>query len=161
MHLPASVTEIGEGAFQSCYNIKHITMLGYLASIEEDTFKRCDGLQAIIAPHIPLGRLGKYQTQAVMGYLTQPERYEDPKILKEYHTSCVKQAPSIRRQLIREDQAQALAVLGSLGVITAANFEQDYFRPAQEAQATACVAFLLDWKQKHIPTEMGWQNFEL
>ena len=44
MEVPASVTEIGPGAFADCPNLKHIRFLGKKTIIDETAFDGVEGL---------------------------------------------------------------------------------------------------------------------
>ncbi len=50
MDIPASVTEIGMGAFFSCENLKDVTLHEGLTDIAGDAFSGCRNLARIVIP---------------------------------------------------------------------------------------------------------------
>ena len=166
--IPEGVTEIGDWTFSNCESLTSIQIPATVTYIAESAFTGCKNLSVIIAPTIPpefwiscemyiptsleSGNWSMYQLMipAVMGYLTNSDLYQDPEIIAEYKKYISAKSYKIRQLLFRNDFAQGIAVLAEWKIITAKNFEADFLQPAMEANAVACVAYLLDWTKRNI-----------
>ena len=150
--IPEEVIAIGDGAFAGCKDLNRVTMLGQEISVGAALFDNCPRLEIIIAPYVSIWEFGWSKTvlQAAMGYLTRPELYEDCEFRWECREYVAEHTAEICPRVFRMDLAQGLEIIAELGLITEANLERDYLRPAQAAGAAGCIAFLLDWKHKHM-----------
>ena len=86
--------------------------------------------------------------QAALGYLQNRELFLDADIAAGYKKYAISQRKKLLPLIFENDLASSLAFYAEEKKITAENFEVDYLNPAKEANAEACVAYLLDWQNK-------------
>ena len=147
--LPEEVTGMDAEAFDGCVSVTSITIPGELTVVGDSIFDD-KGLRKIVAPQTPIyfwkkeGRM----LSALRGYLEQGERYAPP-ILEEYE-AWIAQREKLLPMIFHVDGVRGVMAFANHGKITAENFEEDFFQQAQRANATACVAFLLEWKNRHL-----------
>ena len=161
LYLPESVVELQDWAFDWCDRLTCVTMMGQRVWMQRYTFDHCDALETIIAPHTCLHDFWeseKVELAAVLGYLTKPELYHDLEVVALWNTYIVEH-PYLLNWVFERDLGNGLRVFDELGLITPENFESDYMRFAQMEDAVHCTAFLLDWKNRHIPqTQEAWRQ---
>lgn len=170
--IPKQVTSIWDAVFWGCDGLRCVTILGNVTCFKEAVFHGCSALEMIIAPEISVNfwrtkdlkeRGSGYTSWAIMGYLTHSHLYRNRQIIREYR-NCILglvEGKEIRTMIFQNDFAQALTWYTQHGAITAANFEKEFFQPAMEANAPACIALLLRWKNEHLCTNQIDRLFEL
>ena len=148
--MPDSVTSIGSWAFEGCTSLQGITIPDSVTSIGERAFEGCTSLQSIISPKVPFETWDSSESKraAAFGYLQNRELYLDAEIAEGYKKYAIGQRKKLLPMIFKIDMVTALAFYAEEKKITAKNFEEDYLNPAKEANAEACVAFLLDWQNK-------------
>ena len=176
--LPKQLTILYENAFYGCTGLKSATILGKVTCFKDGVFEECPALETIISPEIPvnfwrtkdLGRVRRwdwaktrYAYMALLGYMLYPEQYKNRSVASEYRNCILTMAEGweIRSMIFQQDRADLLAWYTQHGAITAINFDRDYFQPAMEANATACTALLLRWRDEHLCTNQIDRMFEL
>jgi hypothetical protein len=124
-----------------------VTIPDGMTSIGDDAFSGC---QSIIAPNgsIENGDSSEPKRTATLGYLQKRELFLDADIAEGYKKYAVGQRKKLLPLIFKNDMVTALAFYAEAKKITAKNFEEEYLNPAKEANAEACVAFLLDWQNK-------------
>ena len=162
VYIPNSVISIGRLAFGRCNGLTHIHIPESVVSIEEDILDGCYNLSVITAPTVSfqIWKNHNLDIPAAMGYLTKPELYQNPDIVAEYKRYISRKVQKLCPRLFKDDMVQGLAILASLGRITAKNLEAHFLRPAQEANATECVAYLLEWKNRNIDQKQQRKQLE-
>jgi hypothetical protein len=94
----------------------------------------------------------KNETPAAMAYLQMPDLY--PKhIAAGYQDALIARRAQLMTDFCHADLVQAMVFYAEHGQITAENFASDYFDPAMKEQATGCVAWLLEWRYKHLAAD--------
>lgn len=155
--IPASVTSVESNVFAECINMTHVTVeegAAISGKIFNDLFCDCKKPEVIVAPGIRLEELEpRFKPAAALGYLTNAHLYQDPEILSAYHRYIVSKKKQLLPYLLENDLVQGLSVLTELVKIDVDNFERDFLTPAMEANASQCVACLLEWKDNHISQE--------
>ena len=148
--IPDSVTRLNSYVFDICANLTKVHILGQLESLGDELFWWNEDL-VITAPCTSFALfLNKNLTlEPLKGYLLHPEEFQDPAIIQEYRAYIQKHWADLLSWLFQWDCPQGLSVLAETGILTAETFEETFLRPAQEAQATGCIAFLLNWKEQH------------
>ena len=158
--IPEGVAQVGDGAFVGCKNLTTVWLPQKDLTLGEGVFDNCTKLTSLIAPKIPFSAWKDQNTMmlAVLTYMSKSELYQVPEIVAEYRQYISRNVRKIRPLLFANDLAEGLSVLADLKKITAKNLEADFLQPAQEANATACVAFLLEWKNQNVsPKQMERQ----
>ena len=168
--IPESVTRIGEGAFLKCNCLSEITIPENVTDIHTSAFYGCerltvtmngapefkasdfDGVALIVAPKIPMEKFDSPMSKraAVRGYLENPTLFCDPEIAESYRKYAIRQRTKILTDVFKNDTVSALYFYAQENKIKAANFEEEYLNPAIAENATDCMAFLLDFRNKHI-----------
>ena len=90
---------------------------------------------------------------ATIGFLHATERYTLEQMAA-YGRYAASQKQKIVPVLLKTDDVQGITAYGELEKITADNFEDGFLQPALKANATQCIAYLLDWRNKHISADM-------
>ena len=175
LNLPEGLTDIGRQAFSGCSSLKNLALPASLTFIDGRAFSGCSGLNEvvipdsvteigggafcgiaenaqIVAPHIPFSAFQHADDKrcATLGFLSHFDRYKNNSGLEDYKKYANAQKKKLLPEIFRQDFPQALAFYGEEGKITAANFETEYMIPAEKANATGCIAYLLDWRNKTI-----------
>jgi hypothetical protein len=73
----------------------------------------------------------------------------DPTIRAKYINSAFHQQNRLLSEIFAQDRVSALMFYAEQQAITADNFDAEYLTPAMAANATGCMAFLLDWSNKN------------
>ena len=152
--IPASVSHIVNSVFEYCYSLTELTILGKTVETSWQTFVGCQNLKTLAAPGVSWEVLkeARLLLPAAMGYLRNPEKYTEPNAAA-YQKYIVAQRRKVLPRVISEDIVCGLEIYAQLGKITAKNVDEEYMQPAIGANATQCIAFLLDWKGKNISAE--------
>ena len=131
-------------------DLQSITIQNSVTSIDKNTFKNFISLQSIISPNLLIDVFDTpaMKRQAVFGYLQNQDLFSDADIAEGYKKYAVVQRKKLLPVIFKNDMVTALAFYAEAKKITAKNFEEEYLNPAKEANAEACVAFLLDWQNK-------------
>ncbi|MBQ9083539.1 MAG: leucine-rich repeat domain-containing protein [Clostridia bacterium] len=143
--LPAGVASIGCGAFNDCTGL----ILCIPGKPELHPEALC-GVRALIAPQIVLNNVGGNKYAAMYGFFRDASQYSDPEVYAQYSSYALHRRKDLLKLVFREDLSPAIAFYGERKKITAANFESEYMAPALAANATQCVALLLEWQKNHI-----------
>lgn len=172
--IPGSVKTIGEEAFAYSYALKSVTVEPGVERLEagcfrstgiqvlhlpesvkeigENAFHSCDRLQEFSAPGVPVSSLpgSEVKALAMVDFFTHPERYTEAGVVASFHKYLFIQKKKWLPVIFREDNVKLLTIFGDGKKITASNFEEDFYNPATSANATECLAYLLDWKNKNL-----------
>ena len=107
-------------------------------------------MQSILSPKIAIEKWddSKLKRVATLGYVQSPNSFSDADVAAAYKKYAIGQRKKLLPDIFRNDIVTALAFYAEEKKITAKNFEAEYLNPAKEANAEACVAFLLDWQNK-------------
>jgi len=152
VRVPESVTYIGHYAFSECQKLEFVAIMGRSVSFGTDLFEN-SGEPPIIAPNIPVDNLknAKMLFQGACGYLREPECYQDEQTVAAYRKYIFSQKKKILPYIFAADLVYGVVEFATAGKITAKNFETDFLQPAMAAEASQCVAYLLEWGNKNIP----------
>jgi hypothetical protein len=114
-------------------------------------FYCCENLQSILSPKNPIESWASSELKrmSTLGYLQKRELFIDAEIAACYKKYAIGQRKKLLPMIFKNDMVTALAFYAEAKKITAKNFEEDYLNPAREANAEACVAFLLDRQNKN------------
>ncbi len=93
------------------------------------------------------------KAMAVRGFLSAMEYFKNPTLINDYHQYMISQRKKLLPVFFAEDNVAAISFYAENKKITVKNIDEDYLVPAQENNATACLAFLLDWKNTNISRE--------
>ena len=150
--IPSSVTAIGEAAFSSCRNA-NILIHANADAFDNNLFINSANDYApksIAFPAVPFSAFAaKLKPAAALGFVKHHAEYQ-PDVAETYKNYCFRNRKEFLPIIFEEDCVAALEFLAENNKLTATNFESEYFEPATAANASNCVAFLLDWKQHHI-----------
>jgi len=147
--VPENVTHIGDRAFFGCSHLTSVVLPEH-ASVGKEVFSGCTNLQSIVAPAVPFDyfKEAKRPIPAMIGFFKNREAYKDPVIAAEYVKYAVSQKKKVLPILFETDMVQGVTEIVSTGKIALKNVDTELLQPAMEANATQCVAFLMDWKNK-------------
>ena len=175
--LSAGITIIPEYAFSNCENLQSITIPETVERMGDEVFYGCDNLRCItllgkvqdgvafgvprnqtlelVAPNVPLAIWKRYGLMFVagLGFLTHRKLYTNAAIVAEYEKYIEPRYKKAMEQLWKTDPVEAVQFYAEKGKITLINFDSVFLQPALESNATQCIAFLLDWKDRHLPTK--------
>ncbi len=145
--IPASVKSLNTNVFKGCTRLC-VTIEG-APSFGTENF---EDIASLIAPKLSVESFfsPKEKRAAVLSYLREPSLYTDPVIFAAYRKYAIGQRKKLLPEIFKDDTVAALYVYAEAKKITAANFDEEYWNPAEAANATACIAFLLDWKNKNV-----------
>ena len=130
--------------------MQSITIPDGVRSFNKKVFDGCENLQIILSPKLPIETWDSpgLKRAAAFGYLQKCELFLDADIAEGYKKYAVGQRKKLLPVIFKNDMVTALTFYAEAKKITAKNFEEEYLNPAKEANAEACVAFLLDWQNK-------------
>jgi len=171
--IPESVTSIGNGAFYGCSSLTSITIPESVTSIGNEAFGNCEKLTELeahgvvtnelifgkyfkpiklIIPKVSINEYSdlKYKKACLFGFLSKPDVYTDPKIMGDYVSYITRRRKDILPEIYKKDNVQIIKILSETKKITKKNIETDYIEPAMKANATQCLAYLMDWKNCNI-----------
>lgn len=120
-------------------------------TIGKDLFSGSTKLKAIIAPAVPFEYFNesKRPIPAIVGFLSHRKEYKIPAIVDEYIKKAVSQKKKVLPILFESDMVQGIEVFANAGKIMVKTVDEEFMNPAMAANATQCVAFLMDWKNKN------------
>lgn len=147
-----NVTKIGNWAFERCDALETINIRSSIKTIGRQAFKHCDRLKYICAPMLSIEpiKANSLMLPAAMGFLNNHELFTDEEIIAEYKKYVSSQKKKLLPDIFKDDNLKAISCCAENGIITKKNFETDFLNPALEANATQCVAYLLNWKNENI-----------
>lgn len=172
--IPEWVTDIADWTFSNCENLQSITIPETVERMGDEVFYGCDNLRCItllgkvqdgvafgvprnqtlelVAPNVPLAIWKRYGLMFVagLGFLTHRKLYTNAAIVAEYEKYIEPRYKKAMEQLWKTDPVEAVQFYAEKGKITLINFDSVFLQPALESNATQCVAFLLDWKNRHL-----------
>ena len=153
--IPSSVNYIVWPVFRFCYYLKELILEGEVIEISAETFSGCSNLQRLVAPGVCWEglKVNKMLTPGAIGFLCHPEVYKEPETVRMYLKYTSTQKKRLVPILLANDWVTGIVTYAANGQITKANFESVFLQPALEVNATQCIAFLLDWKDRHLPTK--------
>ena len=136
--------------FQYCHSLKEIYALGELGINTLMFISKKARIHILTAPATPWSRIKatKLTRAAARGYLYHPDVYKNVDFELIRYISLQKK--ELLQEVFAKDMEHVLDVYVKHGHITEKNFDKDFFKPAQEANAVKCIAFLMDWKNKNI-----------
>jgi len=119
--------------------------------IGRDLFSGSTKLKTIIAPAVPFAYFdeAKRSVPAILGFLFNKGLYQEPAIVAEYIKNSVSQKKKILPILFEADMVQGIEVFAEAGKITTKNVDKEFLQPAMAANATQCVAYLMNWKSNN------------
>ena len=158
--IPNSVKEIGDSAFEDCTALTSVVLSK--TKLGEDVFAGCTSLKEIIGPEIPIADYSvESKPMALAGFFKHLELFTNDEVADGYRKYCYQRAGAALSIIFRLDCATALKdVFADKNKITVKNFEEKFLKPAQDANAIQCVAFLLDWKNQNISIEKEFKHME-
>ena len=153
LDVPESVTEIGESFLWRCESLRSVVLPRNLRNLPELSLMFCESLQYLVAPGIPFAELKERRlvVPATVGYLCNSEKYADQATV--YQQYANRQKKRLVPILLGDDLVAGIATYAANGQITKANFDSVFLQPAIEANATECIAFLLEWKNQNLLTK--------
>lgn len=163
VEIPEDIIYVETGAFSCCDELEILvlpmsvtkilfqhtkTLTGKYGILED-----CGKLSSVIAPGIHLTDFSdpKDKLLAVKGYMDERERYLDPDIAASYDQYILSQKKRVLPYVFKRDYVQILSLFTDNGKITKANIDTDFLDPAIVANATQCIAFLMNWKKENVP----------
>lgn len=156
--VPDSVRSIGKNFFcdirgdGSCEHLTRMRLPAHITRLEAGNLLAYDSkLMRLDAPGLPLEvlRSRRLTVPAAVEYLCRPED-RDPVMAAALKKTAIAHKKRILEYVFREDLVAAVATYAAFGVIKKQNFQKDFLQPALEANATGCVALLMEWKNKNI-----------
>ena len=162
VEVPEGIKYIENGAFSYCDELETLVLP---MSVTKDLFmhvnnltgnysilKGCDKLSTFVAPGIHLTDFSnpKDKLLAVKGYMDERGRYVAPDIAASYNQYILSQRKRVLPYVFERDYVQILSLFTDNGKITKANIDADFLDPAIAANATQCIAFLLEWKKENV-----------
>ena len=153
------ITDDFDASIKECWNLKELYLpLG--VTVKEGlhwyeggglNLYGCNRMTTLVCPGVPMEELGKKRDfPAAMGFVQHRDRFVHKSITDGYIAYILSHKKLFREEFIKNDIVEGLVFFAEHHVITAKNFDADYMQPALANEATACVAFLLDWQNKHI-----------
>ena len=158
--IPDSVKKIGHLAFYGCTSLTSIVLPK--VELKKDVLAGCTSLKEIIGIEIPIANYPvAYKPMALVGFFRHPELYTNSEVVDGYRNYCSKKPAVALEVILHLDCAMELKELfADKNKITVKNFEEKFLKPAQDANAAQCVAFLLDWKNQNISSEEEFKHLE-
>ena len=153
--IPQGVESIGTEAFSKCVWLHTIQLFTQEFSNGTALFKNCVNPKVIYAPHFPVTVLkaAALLFPAAIGYIHNSEAYTDQQIIADYQSYLFSQKKKLLPLILEEDLVCCIEMFAKAGKLTSKNIDEEFIAPAMAANATQCVAFLMDWKNRHISTE--------
>ena len=87
---------------------------------------------------------------ATLGFLTDRGAFTDETVVKEYEKYAFAQKKKLLPEIFKEDLVEGIAFYAEAGKIAVKNIEEEFLLPAQQAKATQCIAYLMDWQYRNI-----------
>lgn len=170
--VPDSVTQIGKDFLCGLYDdgsyehLRSVVLPAHITKLApENLLCMEERLKHLEAPGLPLKAIRdrRLLIPATIGYLCRPEVYTDPETVTACKRTVTYQKKRVLELVFQEDLVAALATCAALGKIKKETFRQDFMEPALAANATQCIAFLMEWKHKNISPadEEKWMLREL
>ena len=152
VEIPEGIQSIGDAAFSECMGLTKVVIPMSVTRFGNTVFPGIADHGQIVAPSLPLYvfQTSQEKRAAALGYLSNPDLYEQNSDLEEYQKYAIAQRKTLLRIVFAQDLAPGLGVYASKGKLTIDNFEAEYLKPAQKANAVSCIAWLLEWKQKNV-----------
>ena len=159
--IPESVTSIGKRAFEGCAGLTNVTIEGKVTSVGVDVFDGCNLKCLYIKnPDVNVWSKRKLMIPASIGFILNREQFKDEDIVKKYEKYVLSQKKNLLPVIFENDIVDGVAIYTDSGIVTVKNFEEEFLLPAQQANATQCIVYLLDWKNKRISQEAEDKRFE-
>ena len=153
--VPTSVTCFGVGVFNGCSNLTQMIFPFHIRWAAHQTLNYLNNLQRLVMPGVTperfMSKTARYA--AAVGFLTGSEAYEEPLVAESYRAFIRRNKKAILPLLFKLDSAPGLSVLLSLGKGKPKDFDKDYVQPAQNAGASSCMAYLMDWSNRQLQPE--------
>lgn len=153
LHIPDSVRELGNNICIICRKMRKLEALGVTVSGEQFLHDH-----PVVLPRVHISSIKGADSKLglMLGYFSCPEEYS-AEIAADYQKYAFSQKKKILAVAWKQDRVDIVAFYAQHQKITAANVEKDFVDPAMAANATQCLTFLLDWKEKNLkpaaPTE--------
>lgn len=144
------VTSLGANCFDSCSYLNPVRLPESVTTVGNNAFNYCASLRDFYAPGVEVPNLvsADLKVLAMKGFLAEPERYKKPEVVASYHKQLFTQKKKWLPFIFREDNVKILTLFAEAKKITLSNFEEEFMNLASEANASQCVAYLLDWRNK-------------
>lgn len=154
LEIPESVTAI-EKKFLENSEIEMLSLPSNITRLPENALKDCGKLWFLNAPGISFEEIKerKLLIPATIGFLHNVEQYT-PEQIAQYGRYAASQKQKIVPILLKKDDIQGITTYGNLKKIMPESFDEIFMQPALKANATQCIAYLLDWKNNHITAAM-------
>lgn len=152
--LPESVTSIGEN-FLTFSKIETLSLNKNITKLPNGALDDCFQLRSLYAPGLAFDEVKAcgLRVPATVGFLHNMEQYT-PEQVAAYGKYAASQKRTIIPLLLENDDADGIAAYGELNKITPQNFDECFMQPALNVNATHCIAYLLEWKNKHITADV-------
>ncbi|MBQ9082060.1 MAG: leucine-rich repeat protein, partial [Clostridia bacterium] len=148
--LPDSVQFIGNNAFAGP---KELTLrFNGNADSEIGAF---NGVKKLETPNLSIAAFHSTQEKrlAIQHWFADGAQHTDRAVWPVYCKYAMGQRKRLLAMAFQADWVAVPMFYATQGKITVANFEPEYLNPALEAGASECIAFLMDWKARHISEE--------
>ena len=147
--IPNDVISIDKECFLDCCDLKSVTIPESVKKIGENAFGGCP-LDELYAPGAPLTSIEgtKMKALAVKTFVRSPERYTNEIVIASYHKYLITQKRKWLPVVFKDDRVDLLQIYADAKKITAENLDEEYLKPAMEANATQCTAYLLELKNR-------------
>ena len=162
--IPKSVQKIGMVSFRSCWNLSEIHMPG-VVELGDDAFYDCRNLEIIYAPCLEFenSNIQKKKEMALKAFIYHRKDYLDDTVIAGYRKYLFNRKKYVLPTVFTDDLADVLRDYDYGKKITKNNIDREFLNQAMDANATNCIAFLLDWKAKNVQgdTEKKKQNVKI
>lgn len=149
IHLKELVIEegtemIGFCAFFDCHQLENVYLPESVTVIEEHAFDSCCNLKNFFAPGVNFSSLSgsALKKVACKYFLSHMDEYTQEDVAASYRRYLLSQKKKWLPVIFSEDRVDALRVFSNAGKITAKNIIEEFIKPATEANAVKCIAFL-------------------
>ena len=155
LHLPDSVEGMDINALDGCHSLSFVTGSNVMQIVEqksENPLCNRGGVPIMVCPKMPLRDVYKnaLKNSLTLGFFMNQELFA-AEIAEEYKKYAFRSRIYLLPDIFHRDLVQALAFYDQNKKIKPKDFEKEWLEPAQNAGATKCISWLLDWRSRHSP----------